>query len=214
MPLCTSSKASSQIYVPVCATSLVNFAFTKLSFRFNDLLSCTETLVGKPKRLNATREQLVLATYAEDSSLVVNVRSPVPILSINLDSLPERLYAGETRLSSIVVTNTGQVALSDLSGLCSHPSFAIFHEEESPHLYDSSSSPVAPTSKIPNRIAPNSPFTIRLGESLDTMTLASGASIRLLVLCRGDAVGSHTLRWLFAFCDMVCTCFRRLSLAR
>lgn len=196
----------SQIYVAVKATACTTFKFTQLSFRFNDLLPCTETLAGKGKRLNKTREQLVLPTYKDDVSLVVSVRSPIPILSITLDELPDCIYAGEARVTVITLTNTGQVALKDLKGLCSHPSFAIFQSESSSTLYIPSGTPSIPKSTIANHLCTNEPFIIPLQSDASSLraTLEAGASINIPVLCRGDAQGTHELLWLFAFSGLVC----------
>lgn len=195
-----------QIYVPIKATSLTSFKFTSVSFRFNDLLPCTESLVKKPKRLNATRNQLVTATYAEDTSLSVIIRSPIPILSISLDELPDNLYAGEARMTSITLTNTGQVALINLKAICSHPSFIIFQQHSSSAssstLYNKqSASNASSTLSSPNYLIPNTPFQVPLATSIlsDLPTLAAGASVTVPVLCRGDAVGNHSIKFLFTF---------------
>ncbi|KAL8283651.1 hypothetical protein RQP46_005446 [Phenoliferia psychrophenolica] len=190
-------REASRVYVPVRATTFSSFSFTKLSFRFNDLLPSTETLVGRPKRLNATREQLTLATYAPDASLVVTVRSPIPLLAVSFDDLPDTLYAGEVRFASLVVTNTGQVPLSGLRGLCSHPSFALFRQDDQPSVYATSEGVPAPEgTRIPNHLAPNTPFVIPLGSG---SSLAPGASVSIPILCRADVQGLHTLCWLFVF---------------
>lgn len=169
-------------------------------------MPCTEPLAGKGKRLNNTREQLVYPTYKEDDSLFVSVRSPIPILSIALDELPDCIYAGEARVTVITLTNTGQVALKNLKGLCSHPSFAIFQSEPSAALYISSETPSTPTATIPNHLCSNQPYPIPLhsDQNSSPATLEAGASINISVLCRGDAQGTHELLWLFAFSGLVC----------
>lgn len=192
-----------QIYVPVRATTFSSFAFTRLSFRFNDLLPSTEMLIGRPKRLNSTREQLTQATYAPDTSLVVTVRSPIPLLAVSFAALPSTLYAGEVRSAEIVVTNMGQVPLAHLRGLCSHPSFALWRSDDQEDVYAPApaAGDASPTSRIPNHLTPNTPFSIPLGSPEDpaATVLAPGASVSIPILCRADVQGHHTLCWLFVF---------------
>lgn len=186
-----------QIYVAVVVKSLVTFKFTQLSFRFNGLFPCSENLGGNRKRLNETREQLKTPTYSEDSSLVVTIRSPVPYLSVSVEEIPDFLFAGETRQTSISVTNTGQVPLKDLQALCSLPSFAMFTRDEISQPYSLAKTPDTPaTTLIPNCITPNTPYPINLGTS---STLQPGASVKIPILLRGDLPGRHTLCWLLVF---------------
>lgn len=200
-----------QIYVPIKATRLTTFKFTSVTFRFNDLLPCTESLIKKPKRLNATRDQLVTPTYAEDTSLSVIIRSPIPILSISLDELPDNLYAGEARMTSITLTNTGQVALIDLKAICSHPSFILFQQHSSSSsssstLYNKQSvSNASSTISSPNYLIPNTPFQIPLESSTSSnlSSLEAGASVKVPILCRGDAGGNHSVKFLFTFLAVV-----------
>lgn len=190
---------SIQIFIPVKTTSLAAFSFISVSFRFNDLLPCTETLVGRPKRLNNTREQLTTATYADDTSLLVTVRSAIPLLSIDVDDLPSTLHAGETLCSSITVTNNGQVTLRDLRSLCSHPSYAIFHNNPSGSLYTPSEQPGGDSIATSNHVAPNAPESISLSHDGQDGTLEPGTSLKIPILIRGDAFGVQTLRWIFSF---------------
>ncbi|KAK4704695.1 trafficking protein particle complex subunit 8, partial [Phenoliferia sp. Uapishka_3] len=194
-------RESVRVYIPIRATTLTSFSFTSLSFRFNDLLPSTETLLRRPKRLNATRGQLTSPTYATDSSLVVTVRSPIPRLSISFDDLPDTLLAGEGRSASIVVTNTGQVALRGLRGLCSHPSFAISRQHDQVDAYATTEDEVTSSIKISNQIPPNTPFIVPLTSPDDNSatSLASGASVVIPILCRADVQGIHNLCWLFVF---------------
>lgn len=188
-----------QIFIPVKATSLANFSFTSVSFRFNDLLPCAETLVGRPKRLNNTREQLMTATFAPDTTLLVTVRSAIPLLSIDVNDLPATLHAGETLSSSITVTNNGQVPLRDVMSLCSHPSYAMFHNNPSASTYTPSEPSSAGSITTPNRVAPNAPRPISMSTDGQAGTLQPGASLKIPILIRGDAFGLQTLRWIFSF---------------
>ncbi|KAI5480856.1 (transport protein particle) complex protein Trs85 [Pseudohyphozyma bogoriensis] len=191
-------RETTKIYVPVRATSLVTFGFTSVSFRFNDLLPCTETLISRSKPLSGPVGPDKTNSSEAQPSLKITIRSPVPILEVSLDQLPSELYAGEVKLVNITVVNAGEVDLVDLRSLCSHPSFALFLPP-SPAVdvvYAPSQKRNDAPIKIPNQLVPNTPFSISLGPS---NTLAPGASVTIPFLLRGDAQGSHTLKWLFGF---------------
>jgi hypothetical protein len=81
--------------------------------------------------LNATQEQRLQPTYAQDTSLRVKARSPIPTLTVSLNAVPARLVAGELVPSEITVTNTGQNDLVDLRLLCTLPTFFYFGEKSS-----------------------------------------------------------------------------------
>lgn len=124
----------------------------------------------------------------------------MPIIGVGLEELPEALWAGEGRMSTLTLTNTSQVALAELKGLCSHPSISLFTEDgESPYTVGAFSTTPAGSSTVSNCLLPNTPTTIKLSNS----ALQPGKSIKVPLLCRGDAVGHHTLRWLFTFHGVV-----------
>ncbi|GAA5861311.1 hypothetical protein JCM1840_005328 [Sporobolomyces johnsonii] len=189
---------SRTIYVPVRAATLGTFTFLSLSYRFNDLLPVTESLV-LPVKPTALATPGKPASAAKSSALTVKLRAPIPVLSVELEGLPSRLFNGETRVAALAVRNTGQVPLVNLQALCSHPSFALFLPASSAStddIYTPSASQDTPAScTIPNQISPNTPFPLlEPGEALQP-----GDVREVRVLCRGDAVGEHVLRCLFAF---------------
>ncbi|KAM0755961.1 hypothetical protein T439DRAFT_376232 [Meredithblackwellia eburnea MCA 4105] len=187
-------RQSQKIYVPVRATTLTNFSFTSLSYRFSDLLPCTESLSGPPKRLFATRDQLHTPTYAPSKALAVTVRTPIPVLVVSFDELPETLYAGEVRMVNLEITNAGQVPLVDLNCVCSHPSFAFFPSQQST-FYTPISAESSSTIRISNQLSPNTPFSIPLEQN----TLQAGTSVKVPVVFRADMQGRHRFSWLFVF---------------
>ncbi|GAA5918451.1 hypothetical protein JCM1841_003975 [Sporobolomyces salmonicolor] len=189
---------SRAIYVPIRAATLGTFTFLSLSYRFNDLLPVTESLV-LPVKPTALATPGKPAAAAKSSALTVKIRAPIPVLSVELPGLPSRLFNGETRVAALMVRNTGQVPLVNLQALCSHPSFALFLPASSAvtdDVYNPSALQDTPTSRmISNHISPNTPFLLlEPGEALQP---GEGREVR--VLCRGDAVGEQVLRYLFAF---------------
>ncbi|ORY80223.1 ER-golgi trafficking TRAPP I complex 85 kDa subunit-domain-containing protein [Leucosporidium creatinivorum] len=167
-----------RIYIPIRATKLLSLSFTRLSFRFNDLLPCLETL-----------------PTTTTSHLSIKVRSPIPILSISLESLPPSLWAGEGRMTSLTLTNTGQVELRQLRGVCGEPAVALFDDGEGEGAVYEGRKEEEKAQTVENRLLPNEPKTIGLKDG----ALQPGESIQVPILLRGDSVGAHTLRWFFTF---------------
>lgn len=182
-----------QIQIPVRATALGSFAFTSVSYRFNDLLPTTESLVRKPTRLSDTRDQLKTATYVADVSLAVTIQPPVPILNVSLEQLPAQLGAGEMRRVALRVTNCGQVGLTRLRAVCGEPSVALFLTEG--EEVGSVSAEGRERVTVSNSLSAGGSTVLPLGGDV----LAPGASVEVPLLLRGDSAGHHTLRWMFAF---------------
>lgn len=190
--------------MPVRITSLGSCNFTRITYRFNNLLPCSESLEGIPKRLISTRDQLTTPTYSQ-SPLCVTIRSPIPVLQVNLDDLPAQILEGQTISTLITLRNTGGVTLRDLQVLCNLPSFVRFSAGQQSMIY----TPTAVQSSafsVSNRVSSNAPLPIELGLDRTGARIEGiepGHSVKVKLICRGDAVGTHDIRWLFAFSGIV-----------
>ncbi|SCZ90825.1 BZ3500_MvSof-1268-A1-R1_Chr1-3g02288 [Microbotryum saponariae] len=195
-----SPRETKRIYVPMRAHQLGPITFTHISYRFIDLLPCVEELQGRRKRLNATPEQQKGIVYTDDRSmLTVEIRAPVPSLSIDLKFLPQTMYAGELKATSVRVTNIGHVALVGLQTMCDAPSFARFVsllEADNVYATVAQAKEAPTTTKIENRLRPNATVSIPLGEG---QKLGPGESVDVPLVLRGDASGVRVLKWVFAF---------------
>lgn len=175
-----------QVFVPVKVTSLGSFTFRSLSYRFSNLLPVTETLLARYSKPSPPAPNK--PSSRTQIPLKVHVRAPVPVLSVEMDALPQKLFHGEMRDAQIKVVNAGQVPLADPHLACSHPGFVHLDSAASPAITDSllacdnSLSPLPPFSLLPN-----------------SRTLAPGESLSISLRYRGDLPGAHAIRWLFAF---------------
>lgn len=98
------------------------------------------------------------------------------------------------------LTNTGQVALSELRGACGAPSVALFVEGDEREVYKSETTEDYKVQTVENCLLPSEPTIIKLKDG----ALQPGESIQVPILVRGDSVGAHTLKWLFSFHGVVC----------
>lgn len=167
-------------------TTLGSFTFRSLSYRFSDLLPVTESLLARYSKPSPSAPNK--PSSRTPVPLEVHVRAPVPVLSIEMDTLPQKLFHGEMQEAQIKVVNAGQVPLADLHLACSHPGFV--------HL-SSATTPTSTDARLmcDNSLSPRPPF----GLLPNGRTLAPGESLDISLQYRGDLPGSHTIRWLFAF---------------
>lgn len=99
----------------------MTFSVQSISFSVNGLFRCHESLQRKGRRLQATREQRLTPTYAEDLSLQVTVKQPVPKLEVDASALPDSLLAGESCVAFLTLRNCTEEVIADLKVLSSHP---------------------------------------------------------------------------------------------
>ncbi|BGP21457.1 (transport protein particle) complex protein Trs85 [Rhodotorula toruloides] len=176
----------SKVFVPVKVTSLGSLTFRSLSYRFSNLLPVTESFITRYSKPSPPAPNK--PSSRTPISLKVHVRAPVPVLSVEMDSLPQKLFHGEMQEVQIKVVNAGQVPLADLHLVCSHPGFV--HLDPAPI-----STPVDKQLTCDNSLSPSPPFSLLP----NGRTLASGDSLSISLRYFGDLPGSHTIRWLFAF---------------
>lgn len=102
---------------PVASSSIATadseVRITAVSFLFNRFFPVLESLSKRGKRLHATKEQRLTASYARDSSLDVFVVPPRPRIRAEWVELPEWLYEGETRKIGLKLRAEGR-AVRDL----------------------------------------------------------------------------------------------------
>lgn len=61
--------------------------------------------------------------YGPDKSLDIHVTSPMPLLDVNFHKCPELLLSGEVCQIMLEISNKGNVGLTTLRVMTSHPCF-------------------------------------------------------------------------------------------
>jgi hypothetical protein len=96
---------------------------TGIHYTFNKLVHSFHKFVKKGSRLNDTKEQRLGIFYAPDKSLDLHVTSPMPLLDVAFHNCPDVLLSGEVCQIMLEVSNKGNVGLTDLRVMTSHPCF-------------------------------------------------------------------------------------------
>ena len=93
------------------------------------MLRYHQRLAKKGRRLYETKAEMQAPTYADDTSLKLDVLPSRPILAVQSTDLPEQLLAGQTGSATLSLTNKGNVGLARLRVLCDAPHVLSFGEE-------------------------------------------------------------------------------------
>ena len=122
-----------QLSIPARSTKLAKLRCAHVSFRLAGAVPLRQVLDKRGARLNATREQRISSTamYAEDQSLVVEIREARPELALELLEPPTRLGLGEEASTTLRLTNVGRVPIADLRVLADKPDVLLLgaHDE-------------------------------------------------------------------------------------
>lgn len=180
----------------IVSRSLVPFTFTSLSFTFAKLLPLSSTLRKAPRRLTSTRAQLIEPTYslpADDTSLLVRMIEPIPVLSVSFAGVRERVYEGETVRGWLELGNLGGAVMQGLKGLCSEP-WVLELVQSAEEIYTPGEGGKEHV-VVDNRIRGNEPFVVPLLAS----GLAPSGLVKVPVVLRGMQRGDHLLRFVFQF---------------
>jgi hypothetical protein len=94
-----------------------------IHYTFNNLIHSFHKFEKKGQRLNDTKEQRLEESYAQDSSLDIHVTSPMPLLDVVFHECPEMLLSGEVCQIMLEITNRGNLGLTSLRVMTSHPTF-------------------------------------------------------------------------------------------
>ncbi|GAA5969255.1 hypothetical protein JCM11641_007530 [Rhodosporidiobolus odoratus] len=183
----------SQILIPIRARTLGTYTFHSLSYLFASLLPVTEQLSSPSVRFSKPSHPVPgKPSIRSPDPLTVTIKQPVPVLSVEVGGLPERMVQGEMRTVEIGVENVGGVAMSELHAICSQPSFALISPAfTSPATLSREDG----TTAVPDCLRSNSPVPLLPQGKV----LQPGERVEVEVLCRGDQVGEVELKWLFAF---------------
>ena len=94
-----------------------------IHYTLNNLLHTFHKFEKKGRRLNDTKEQRESVFYAPDRTLDIHVTSPMPLLDVTFHKCPEMLLSGEVCQITLEISNKGNVGLTSLRVMTSHPCF-------------------------------------------------------------------------------------------
>lgn len=210
----THQLIAAQIRIPITCSANASFRITSVSYILNGTLKCTESLQRQGKRLSETKEHRLEPTYAQDKSLDVLVRDPIPRLDIDLTSLPTDLHAGETVTCDIAISNTSAVNVPDLHLITSHPNFVPVVGDSSGEfplltrrcnsfsraaIYSHAEKQID-TMQVSSDLTPNTPSSIPITANTEKEQASpSTQSMSAPVVIRGDSAGVFTLSFMFLY---------------
>ena len=98
------------ISLPITATKPGTITIKSVKFDFHRFFPCEQLLARRGRRLHATKQQRVEPTYANDTSLNVEIQQARPVVSASLEGVPDIMYVGEQVGGTLVIRNEGKIA--------------------------------------------------------------------------------------------------------
>ncbi|GAB5587594.1 hypothetical protein Unana1_02494 [Umbelopsis nana] len=179
---------------------------TGIHYTFNKLVHSFHKFVKKGSRLNDTKEQRLGIFYAPDKSLDIHVTSPMPLLDVAFHNCPDVLLSGEVCQIMLEVSNKGNVGLTDLRVMTSHPCFFAIGSstDTDKDVYPSAEVSKARNEQVlrkhKNELYNTSVLPIELPANDDGhRILEPGTSSFIPLWIRGDRIGKHLHKFLFTY---------------
>lgn len=88
-----------------------------VKFDFHRFFPCEQPLGRKGRRLHATKQQRVDPSYANDTSLTIEIQQAKPTISARFDGFPDTMYVGEQVGGMLEIRNEGKTAFGGVQ-LC------------------------------------------------------------------------------------------------
>jgi len=101
------------ISLPITATKPGTITIKSVKFDFHRFFPCEQPLARRGRRLHATKQQRVEPTYANDTSLNVEIQQARPFISARLEGVPDDMFdmfVGEQVEGTLVIRNEGKIA--------------------------------------------------------------------------------------------------------
>ncbi|WWC68664.1 uncharacterized protein I206_102596 [Kwoniella pini CBS 10737] len=134
------------IHISVTPLSPSTIRLKDVSFSFHGFFPCTQSLVKRGKRLHSTKAQRITPTYAEDTSLTVDVTASRAILTAHLAGIPDNLFEGSVVGGRIRLSNRGKTNINDIGMIWNE--YGVIRRTDDTKHQDTNNS-------IPNLIQPN-----------------------------------------------------------
>jgi len=100
------------ISLPITATKPGTMTIKSVKFDFHRFFPCEQPLARRGRRLHATKQQRVEPTYANDTSLNVEIQQARPVMSVRLEGVPDVMFVGEQVGGTLVIRNEGKIAFA------------------------------------------------------------------------------------------------------
>ena len=136
-----------------------------------------------------------------EEEILLDIRSPMPVLNVTIKSLPENLMAGQLFTTYIEAKNTGGRDMSCLKVMLSHPQIFYFGDNIDLH---------SETHDIPNSINMNNSLENSSLLSLDLVDsggiLKVGETVHIPLQIRGEEIGLQNCKFMFGYSTLVNFC--------
>lgn len=171
-----------------------SLTITHVTYDFLSLLSSSEPLVSRGRRLQDTPIQRQTATYDLDLTLKVEVEEASQKLLVNfVDDYRLVLARGECKRMKLWFTNTGTRSIGEVWIVAGADDeiWVDFHSNADKSLEHPSATEIL---RSDNSIVPQQPFSIPLDSDL-----APGDSVQFSIVLHANGVSDHDLCLLFVY---------------
>ena len=162
------------------------------------------------RRLNKTKAERLGKVYAFNQSLVMPVIPPQPLLTASIEGAPETMMLGQRHRAEIVLANTGRTPLTNLRLRISQPAFCVVGEDSPDTSIEAAAEQAAaavagigePVLLRHERAGPSSAADTdwaTLTVPLAREVLEPGESVRVPLWFRANALGPHSLHFIFCY---------------
>lgn len=131
-----------------------------------------------------------------EEDIVLDIRPPMPILKIDMESFPDSLIAGQVFMARIAVTNTGGRNLCRLKVMMSHPQMFYFGDGD---FSDFGTQDIS--FYITSKNSLESTSILDLIKSGNVLKVGETTYIHMKI--RGEEIGLQNCKFLFGYCAAV-----------
>ncbi|RDB28485.1 Transport protein particle subunit trs85-1 [Hypsizygus marmoreus] len=198
--------------VPICITSkrAASLVITHVTYDFLSLLTSTEPLVYRGRRLHDTAAQRQKPTYAPNVTIKVQVEEVNHKLLVDFVDDERLVFAqGERKTMRLWFSNAGTRPIKELWLVAGQEDEIWMGADE--ELNDTNTIVPDETIQSLNSLAPGRPHRVLLS---DTGEFNPGDSIELPVLLHAQATGDQELRLLFVYRELDTDQFRSARVTR
>jgi hypothetical protein len=112
------------------ATKPGTITIKSVKFDFHRFFPCEQPLARRGRRLHATKQQRFESTYANDTSLNVEIQQARPVMSASLEGIPDAMFVGEQVAGTLVLRNEGKIAFEGVQLFVNELGCVRFAESE------------------------------------------------------------------------------------